>query len=52
MKRCCLVMSVMVGVVALGGIASAQELGPTFRKIKEGIYVQSAREVNSTASIV
>ena len=25
----------------------AQELGPHFRKIKEGIYVQSAREVNS-----
>jgi len=24
----------------------AQDLGPHFRKIKEGIYVQSAREVN------
>jgi cyclase len=52
MKRCCLVISLMVGVVALDGIASAQELGPSFRKIKEGIYVQSAREVNSTSSIV
>jgi cyclase len=30
----------------------AQDLGPHFRKIKEGIYVQSAREVNSTSSIV
>jgi cyclase len=32
--------------------AGAQDLGPHFRKIKEGIYVQSAREVNSTSSIV
>jgi cyclase len=30
----------------------AQDLGPHFRKIKEGIYVQSAREVNSTSSII
>lgn len=30
----------------------AQDLGPHFRKIKDGIYVQSAREVNSTSSIV
>ena|SRR5439155_808053 len=30
----------------------AQDLGPHFRKIKEGIYVQSAREVNSNASII
>jgi cyclase len=52
MKRYCLIGSVMVGVLALGGIASAQELGPSFRKIREGIYVQSAREVNSTVGIV
>lgn len=32
--------------------AWAQDLGPHFRKIKEGIYVQSAREVNSTSSII
>ena len=31
---------------------SAQDLGPNFRKIKEGIYVQSSREVNSTSSII
>jgi cyclase len=31
---------------------SAQDLGPHFRRIKEGIYVQSSREVNSTSSIV
>ncbi len=30
----------------------AQDLGPAFRKIKEGIYVQSSREVNSTSTIV
>lgn len=30
----------------------AQDLGPHFRKIKDGIYVQSAREVNSTSSII
>lgn len=51
-RRCLLVMSVMVSVVALGTFASAQDLGPGFRKIKEGIYVQSAREVNSTVGIV
>ena len=32
--------------------SSAQDLGPNFRKIKEGIYVQSSREVNSTSSII
>ena len=30
----------------------AQDLGPNIRKIKEGIYVQSSREVNSTSGIV
>src|SRR5437879_12856806 len=30
----------------------AQHLGPHFRKIKEGIYVQSAREVNSNSGII
>jgi len=52
MTRSCRVMSVMVSLVALGAITSAQDLGPNFRKIKEGIYVQSAREVNSTVGIV
>jgi cyclase len=37
---------------AFASLAQAQDLGPHFRKIKEGIYVQSAREVNSTASII
>ena len=30
----------------------AQDLGPHFRKIKEGIYVQSSREVNSNSGII
>jgi len=30
----------------------AQDLGPNFRRIKDGIYVQSSREVNSTSTIV
>lgn len=30
----------------------AQDLGSNFRRIREGIYVQSSREVNSTSTIV
>lgn len=30
----------------------AQDLGPHFRKIKEGIYVQSAQELNSNCGII
>jgi len=30
----------------------AQDLGPQFRKIKDGIYVQSAREFNSNAGVI
>lgn len=46
---------ILIGVAHLAVFASttaAQDLGPTFRKIKDGIYVQSAREVNSTVGIV
>ena len=32
--------------------AAAQDLGPNFQKIREGIYVQSAGDVNSTVGIV
>src|SRR5688572_9508715 len=39
-------------IPALSSIALAQDLGPNFRKLKEGIFVQSAREVNSTVGIV
>src|SRR5688500_3936476 len=46
-------ISVVVAHVAFFASAAwAQDLGPHFRKIKEGIYVQSAREVNSTSSII
>jgi cyclase len=49
-KRC---LSLVVALLAaFSSAAWAQDLGPHFRKIKEGIYVQSAREVNSTSSII
>src|SRR5438094_4955933 len=44
--------AVVTGLVLLAAAAAAQDLGPHFRKINDGIYVQSAREVNSTSSIV
>ena len=46
------VVVALLTVVASPAPAPAQDLGPHFRKIKEGIYVQSAREVNSTSSII
>jgi len=52
MTRSSRVMCTMVSLVVGGAVASAQDLGPNFRKLKEGIYVQSAREVNSTVGIV
>jgi len=52
MTRSCRVTCLMVSLIALASMASAQDLGPNFRTIKEGIYVQSAREVNSTVGIV
>jgi len=39
-------------LATLASSLGAQDLGPHVRKIKEGIYVQSAREVNSTSSII
>jgi cyclase len=46
-------VSVVVAHLAvLPSAGWAQDLGPHFRKIKEGIYVQSAREVNSTSGII
>jgi len=51
--HCGVLVSVAAGLLALFTSSSAaQELGPNFRKIKDGIYVQSAREVNSTVGIV
>ncbi|MBI3047847.1 MAG: MBL fold metallo-hydrolase [Acidobacteria bacterium] len=49
-------LSVLVGAMIcsslLPSLAGAQDLGPNVRRIKDGIYVQSAREVNSTVGIV
>lgn len=39
-------------IAVLASSAWAQDLGPNFRKIKDGIYVQSAREVNSNGGII
>src|SRR5687767_4316489 len=52
MTRSFRVTGTMVSLVGLASIASAQDPGANFRKIKEGIYVHSAREVNSTVGIV
>jgi cyclase len=52
MKRRCVALLLTVLAMLSGGVSSAQDPGPNFRKIKEGIYVQSAREVNSTVGIV
>jgi cyclase len=49
MKR---ILTALACVAVLSTAANAQDLGPTFRKVKDGIYVQSAREVNSTVGIV
>ena len=50
LERCLSVIGALLAVFASS--AWAQDLGPHFRKIKDGIYVQSAREVNSTSSII
>ncbi len=47
-----IVLACMVCVTVGASTLSAQDLGANFRKIKEGIYVQSSREVNSTSSII
>ena len=52
MTRSCRVMCTTAFLIVAGSVAPAQDLGPNFRKLKEGIYVQSAREVNSTVGIV
>jgi len=49
MKR---ILTALACIAVLSTAGNAQDLEPTFRKVKDGIYVQSAREVNSTAGIV
>lgn len=47
-----LILTALTCVAVVASSADAQDLGPAFRKIRDGIYVQSAREVNSTVGIV
>ena len=46
------ILVLVIYVTLAGSSMWAQDLGPHFRKIKEGIYVQSAREVNSNSGII
>lgn len=46
------ILTVSASLAVLCAPAAAQDLGPNIRKIRDGIYVQSAREVNSTVGIV
>jgi cyclase len=43
---------VVVSALVAATSALAQDLGPHFRKISDGIYVQTAREVNSNVGII
>jgi cyclase len=46
-------IAIAVALCALvASSAASQDLAPNIRKIKDGIFVQSAREVNSTVGIV
>jgi len=47
-----LILTALTCVAVLALSADAQDLGPAFRKVGDGIYVQSSREVNSTVGIV
>src|ERR1700752_3069870 len=43
---------VWLGMLAMPFSVPAQDLGPGFTKVKDGIYVYSAKEGNSTCSVV
>lgn len=47
-----LILTAVTCVVVVASSAEAQDLGPNVRRIADGIYVQSSREVNSTVGIV
>lgn len=51
-RRRSFISAAVACLAALASSAWAQDLGPNFRKIKDGIYVQSAREVNSNSGII
>jgi len=42
----------VIGVLAFSSTVWAQDLGPHFRKIKDGIYVQTAQDGNSNCGII
>ena len=42
----------VIGVMAFGSALWAQDLGPHFKKIKDGIYVQVGEEGNSNCGII
>lgn len=47
-----LILTALTCAAVVASSAGAQDLGPNVRKVGDGIYVQSAREVNSTVGIV
>jgi len=51
-RRRSLISAAVACLAVLASSAWAQDLGPNVRKIKDGIYVQSAREVNSNSGII
>jgi len=46
------VFVLVASLLAFTSTLWAQDLGPQFKKIKDGIYVQSAREANSNGGII
>lgn len=46
------IIVILANLLILTPLTGAQDLGPRFRKIKEGIYVQAAREVSSNCGII
>ena len=51
-RRRSLISAAVACLAVLASSAWAQDLGPNVRKIKDGIYVQSAREVSSNSGII
>jgi cyclase len=47
-----LIVAVLFLVAVFTGTSKAQNLGPQFKKIKEGIYVQAANDLNSNCGII
>ena len=45
-------LSIFAGLILWASTLWAQDLGPGFTKVKDGIYVYAAKDGNSTCSIV